>query len=83
MSKPNFCCPGPMSTCTAKEMEKCKFYDKSTHGKYCMYRVESILMDSGDFHCSCVAAQIDARKKKHEEDKKLIEKEHKEGDIDV
>jgi hypothetical protein len=83
MAKVNFCRPGGLiSSCTAREMKKCQFYQKSSFGNYCMYRREEIQLDSGDFHCSCVDAQYDARKKL-KDDKKLLEKEEREGRIDV
>lgn len=63
----NLCRPGPMSMCTAKdttiEMKECKFYRNSSEGFKCMFRVDSIQLESGYYHCSCLIAQCERLEK--------------------
>ncbi len=63
----NLCRPGPMSMCTAKDtavgMEECKFYRKVSNGYKCTFRVDSIRLDPGYYHCSRLIAQCERLEK--------------------
>jgi len=69
--KINYCrCARLISYCTAEEeetMKKCKYYDSSSFGRWCMYCDESITSYNGEACCKCADAQLEARKKYNEE----------------
>ena len=70
----NFCVSGLMSKCTAgntwADQRKCKFSERSSVAKRCMFFIEAI-----DGHCDCEAAQNHARNPDsiREEEELLIE----------
>jgi hypothetical protein len=73
--KPNFCKPGVMSTCSAKdckEQESCEFYERASRENRCMHF-------AFDQYCGSFKAQDDA-KKKLDSTKKLQEENQKKID---
>ena len=59
-----------MCICSAKEQEKCKYYEKSSLTDKCMWK--SIELDNKIFHCSNSNAQTECRNCSEQIDEEII-----------